>query len=341
MNLWFIFLTGLTTGALSCLAVQGGLLASVIANQSKSDRQSPQNQDSKAVAMFLLAKIIAHTILGFLLGSLGSAFQLSLGMRLFFQIFTALFMLATAANLLNLHPIFRYVVIQPPAMLRKMIKKSSKNTAWFSPFILGFFTIFIPCGVTQAVEILVITNGSPVTGAAAMFAFVLGTMPLFATIGLATAKLSARWYQIFTKGAVTILVLMSLYSINGVLQVIDSPVSWQKGVLAYQKLQQYEKGTNGKNLVAIVNGVQQVSIQVTSGGYMPKYFTVKAGVPVELTLQTNDVYTCASAFTFRAFNIYTNLKSTDQKTFTLTPDKKGKFTFACSMGMYTGVMQVI
>lgn len=31
MNLWVIFLTGLTVGGLTCLAVQGGLLASVIA----------------------------------------------------------------------------------------------------------------------------------------------------------------------------------------------------------------------------------------------------------------------------------------------------------------------
>ena len=31
MNLWVIFLTGLTIGGLTCLAVQGGLLASVIA----------------------------------------------------------------------------------------------------------------------------------------------------------------------------------------------------------------------------------------------------------------------------------------------------------------------
>ena len=31
MNLWVIFITGLTVGGLTCLAVQGGLLASVIA----------------------------------------------------------------------------------------------------------------------------------------------------------------------------------------------------------------------------------------------------------------------------------------------------------------------
>ena len=34
MNLWAVFLTGLTVGGLSCMAVQGGFLASVISTRS-------------------------------------------------------------------------------------------------------------------------------------------------------------------------------------------------------------------------------------------------------------------------------------------------------------------
>ena len=35
MDLWVIFLTGLTVGGLTCLAVQGGLLASVITSREE------------------------------------------------------------------------------------------------------------------------------------------------------------------------------------------------------------------------------------------------------------------------------------------------------------------
>lgn len=352
MNLWIIFLTGLTTGGLSCLAVQGGLLASVIANQKKQEINNlkPNNVKNSStwdeldvlpVGMFLLAKLISHTILGFMLGSLGSVIELSLTAKLTFQVFTAIFMIATAANLLDLHPIFRYLAFQPPSFMRRMIKNSTRNKAIFAPFILGLMTIFIPCGVTQAMEVLVIGNGNPIQGALAMFVFVLGTMPLFALIGLSVAKMSEGWYQKFTKIAAVILIFMSVYSINGALQAIDSPVSFQKIVLMYQKLQQYEKGNNRGVIAEIVDGVQRVKIDVNAKGYSPKYFRVKAGIPVELKVETNGVYTCASSFTFKAFNIYANLKSTDQKTFTLTPTKKGQYTFACSMGMYTGVMEVI
>jgi hypothetical protein len=31
-NIWFAFITGLTAGGISCLAVQGGLLASALSN---------------------------------------------------------------------------------------------------------------------------------------------------------------------------------------------------------------------------------------------------------------------------------------------------------------------
>lgn len=341
MNLWILFLTGLTTGGLSCLAVQGGLLASIIANQKKQDMGETRDLAVLPVGMFLLAKLISHTILGFLLGSLGSVMELSLSAKLTFQVATAIFMFATAANLLDLHPLFRYVAFQPPVFIRRMIKNSSKSKALFAPFVLGFMTVLIPCGVTQAVEVLVVGNGNPIQGALMMFVFVLGTIPLFSLIGFSVAKMSENWYQKFTKVAAGALIFMSLYSINGALQAIDAPVSVQKAILFYQKFKQYENGGANTTLAEIVDGVQKVKINVTSNGYSPKYFTVKAGTPVELVVETKDVYSCASAFTFKAFKIYTNLKSTDQKTFTLTPTEKGKFTFACSMGMYTGVMEVI
>ena len=136
MNLWAIFLTGLTTGGLSCLAMQGGLLASIIANQKDEEIEknaahtTPSSFDQLdwlPVGLFLVSKLVAHTLLGFLLGWLGSQMELSLTLRLFFQGFAALFMLATAANLLQLHPLFRYIVFQPPKFIQRMVRNSTKS----------------------------------------------------------------------------------------------------------------------------------------------------------------------------------------------------------------------
>lgn len=347
MNLWLIFLTGLTSGGVTCAAMQGGLLASTIANQKKSKSIEGLGVDDWApVTAFLTTKLIAHMILGALLGWLGSRVELSLSVKLFFQILAALFMLATAFNLLELHPIFRYLAIQPPKFVYKWLKHTTLSSSLFAPALFGVLTILIPCGVTQAMEVIAITSGSPVIGALTMGVFILGTAPVFALIGLATARLSESWRSSFLHAAAILLIFMSLYSVNGVLKVLDSPYSLDRlGPQIVQWLPPYDstpKSTATDPNVKLENGTQKVTLSVSNGGYSPKYFRVKNNVPVELTLETTgNVYSCATAFTFKAFDIKDFLKPSDSKVHTFTPTKKGLYTFACSMGMYSGTMEVI
>ncbi len=348
MNYWIIFLTGLTTGGISCLAMQGGLLASVIANQKGDEleeRGVSGRKDNKLdvldwlpAGMFLLSKLVVHTIFGFLLGALGSVITLGLEVRLAFQIFTVLFMLATAMNLLEVHPVFRYVLIQPPRFVNKWIRNTTKSKALFAPMVLGAMTIFIPCGVTQAMEVLAINTGNPVMGALVMLSFVLGTSPLFAFVGVATAKLSEKWNKWFLQIAAVGLIFMSLYYLNGVLTVINFPITWQK--ITYVMMTPMTR-VDDDSLVEVVDGVQKVTVEVKNNGYLPKSFTVKAGIPVEMTIKSDGVYSCALAFTFKQFKINEFLDPVDERVVRFTPTEKGMFTFSCSMGMYTGVMKVI
>lgn len=351
MNLWLIFLTGLTTGGLSCLAVQGGFLASIIANQKGKELQNPTGEtkgssfdrkDWMPVVLFLVAKLISHTILGFGLGILGSALTLSDSVKLAFQAFTAFFMFATAMNLLNVHPIFRYVVIQPPKFITKRIRGLSKNDSYFAPFFLGLFTVFIPCGVTQAMEVNAIAVGNPIQSAALMFAFVLGTAPLFSIIGVAMAKLSEGLTQKFLKVAAYALIGMAIFSFNGVLEVLDFPVTGNKIAAGWVSFWTPDpiKARQGGSTVE-KNGVQNVTIDIQNNGYSPSYIRVKKGLPVQLTLRSNKVYSCALSFNLKAFGIREFLNATDQKTISFTPDKSGKYQYTCSMGMYTGVLEVI
>ena len=101
-NIWLAFIAGLTTGGISCFAVQGGLLASSLTEENKK----------KSTLIFLGAKLVAYTLLGFLLGLLGSQLNISPKIQGIFQIVIGIFMIATAGRLLNIHPIFRYFVIQ-------------------------------------------------------------------------------------------------------------------------------------------------------------------------------------------------------------------------------------
>ena len=353
------------------MTMQGGLLTSVIANQKDQEHDDLPNdkgvrkQKKKAqsikklqqddftlksfdrldwlpVTMFLGTKLVSHAILGFLLGLVGSAITLSLGVRLTFQVFTGLFMFATAVNLLNVHPIFRFVVFQPPGFIQRIVRNSSKSRALFAPALLGLMTVFIPCGVTQAMEVLAINSGNPIYGSLIMFAFVLGTVPLFAALGIATAKLSEGWNSKFTKIAAYALVVVALYSVNGALIVMNSPLTANKlirPVAYFFSTERLVESTAGATKT--INGVQSVTIGVHNQGYFPNSVKVKAGVPVQLTLQSQDTYSCALAFVLKEFGINTYLKATDTQTFTFTPTKPGKYVYTCSMGMYAGTLEVI
>ena len=134
MDITTIFITGLFSGGMSCLAVQGGLLASSIA-QRESDALKDDALKGHALPIlsFLITRLIAYTLLGTLLGSLGSLVQLSLTARVVMQSFAALFMIGTALNLIHAHPIFRYFIIQPPKFLTRLVKNQSRSKDVFGP----------------------------------------------------------------------------------------------------------------------------------------------------------------------------------------------------------------
>lgn len=198
IQFWGIFVTGLLAGGLSCMAVQGGLLAATIA------QRTPISDSSHKIAffpvsIFLLAKLIAYTILGFLLGWFGSLFQLSLQMQLAIQVIVGIFLLGNAMHLLTNYPVFRYFVIQPPRIFTRLIRKETKNSAVFAPALLGASTVLIPCGATQAVMAISIASGSPLIGALILFAFTLGTLPIFLLLGIAVSALGTSFHHSFNK----------------------------------------------------------------------------------------------------------------------------------------------
>ncbi len=330
MNYWLIFLTGLTTGGLSCLAVQGGLLAATLATTAE---KKDKLHDAIPTVIFLASKLLTYTLLGALLGYFGSLFQLTTTMRIWFQVIAAVFMLGLAGSMLDLHPIFRYFVIQPPKWVGKLLRGQTKNPSVFAPAILGVFTVLIPCGVTQAMEVLAISTGNLLAGALIMFAFVLGTSPLFLTVGWLTTKLSESFRIRFFKFAALLVIFIALTSINGALVLAGSKYSFNNWVWAF-------KTTFLSPAVASAAN-NDVTVNVFNNGYSPHNFSVKVNQPVNLSLVTQGTYSCASVFTIPALNITKVLPPTGTTNVTFTPTKTGLITFACGMGMYTGTINVI
>ena len=330
-QVWLAFLTGLTTGGLSCLVVQGGLLASSVTTQEKP-------RGVVIISSFLIAKFIAYAILGFLLGYIGSTLVLSPKLFGALQIVVGLFMVATIGRILNLHPIFRYFVIQPPRFVYKFMKGTSKNTSFIAPGLLGFLTVLIPCGVTQAMMVVAVGTGSPIAGAAIMAAFILGTSPIFFALGASIVELLKR--PIFSYAAAGIIGVFALLSINGGLGLMGSYYTFNNIVRAATMSTDDIARLRG-TVAGTSDGVQNVTIRVASNGYQPSATTLKRGIPVKLELITNNVAGCTRAFMIPEYGVSKVLPETGREEIVFTPMKTGRLAYSCGMGMYTGSFNVV
>ena len=340
-DLWVIFLTGLTVGGLTCLAVQGGLLASVIAEKEKEDAggKGSARRAIYATVAFLTAKYIAYVMLGFLLGAFGGAINIGGNFQSYMQLAAGVYMVAVALNLLDIHPVFRYVIIQPPRFLTRLVRNQSKSKDLFAPALLGAMTIFIPCGTTLAMEALAISSANPFIGASIMAVFILGTLPLFFGIGVLTSIMGETFKTKFLKLAAVAVIYLGISAINGSLVALNSPVTLQS--IAENSPVTINLGGGIENPVNNLTTSQDVEINITDYGYSPNYLRVKKAEPVNLTIRNQGAYNCASAFRIPALGVKIDLKENDAQVITFTPTETGKIQFNCSMGMYRGVIEVI
>ncbi|RJP52523.1 MAG: hypothetical protein C4586_02735 [Anaerolineaceae bacterium] len=341
------FITGITTGGLSCLAVQGGLLASSLAHQIEQDyvghvagkkkKQKIEVRTNSAfpIFLFLAAKLIAYTLLGALLGWLGSYFTLSPMTRAMLMITIGIFMIGNALRMFKVHPIFRYFSIEPPKFITRYIRRTAKGTDTFTPVFLGALTVFIPCGITQAMMATALGTGSMALGAALMFAFVLGTSPVFFIVAYLTTELGARLENFFMRFVAIVLLILGFMTLDGGLNVLGSPLSFQN--LTRNLL------PSNIDLASVADSTQPVMaegellLNVGNGGYFPRTLKAPADKTFTLNLVTNQTYSCARDFVIPALNYYQLLPDTGTVQVNIPAQKAGSILFfTCSMGMYTG-----
>jgi uncharacterized protein len=333
MNLILAFLTGLTTGGLGCLAVQGGLLTSTLSHQIELDLRAHNGSGAaqkfkphiaQPIFLFLLAKLVTYTLLGLLLGALGSVLQLTPLMTAVMYLAIGVFMIGNGLRMFNVHPIFRYFVIEPPSALTRFIRKKSKNsTSVATPLFLGALTIFLPCGVTQAMMAVAIGTGSPWLGSALMFAFILGTSPLFFTISYFATRLGATLEKYFSRLVAITMLVMGLVSVDAGLNLAGSPISFT--IL-------YNTVGVALNPASIQSGY---AIEVSENGYSPAVLHLPANHAVTLEWVTNETKACSRSVVVPALKYHQILPVTGRTQFDIPAQEKGTILrYTCSMGMY-------
>jgi sulfite exporter TauE/SafE len=353
-----VLVTGLFAGGASCAAVQGGLLAGTVARRrqpvpapAKSRRAgkpppSPPPsalEDAVPVGSFLLGKLVSHTLLGALLGLLGDAVQLGVKTRAWVQIAAGVVMVLLALDLVGVKAI-RRAMPAPPAAWGRLVRRNTRWESAAAPALLGTLTILIPCGITLGMEFLAIASGSAPAGAAIMATFVVGTSPLFAMIGYAARRSTALLRGRLSVFAAAAVMVAGLVSVNTGLVLADSSVTLSSALRSLTSGNgQGSAGAAAPGPLPTVgaDGMQRVELTAGSRGYSPSVQRVRAGVPTTLVIHTDDLFGCTRGFVIPSTGTQEYLPKSGDTPIELGALKPGRLRFTCSMGMYSGALEVV
>jgi len=329
-SLPFVLLLGVVAGFSTCMAIVGGLVLAVSARFSEMHPEASVRQKFLPDVYFNLGRVGGFAILGALLGWFGSVLQLSSFSVGILIVAVSVVMLLIGLQLLELFPRLSAWKLMLPKWIARALgirSHAKKEYSHTRAMALGAATFFLPCGFTQAVQLYVVTAGSPMIGALSMGAFALGTAPGLLGIGGLAAAARGSFRRFFFKTAGIIVIALGIFN-------------FQNGTTLVRLGPDQQAGDGSAMNGAILGDKQVIRITQKADGYFPNQLTVKRGRPVKLIIDSENSYTCASSFTMPKIGIQKILEP-GENVFEFVPEKSGPIPFSCSMGMFRGTINVI
>jgi sulfite exporter TauE/SafE/copper chaperone CopZ len=324
-----VLLVGLTAGVSTCMALVGGLVLGVASRFSQDNPNASTSQKFVPHIFFNVGRIISFFILGGVIGLIGSAFQISTGLSGILIVLVGISMIILGLQLTNIFPQLSAISFTLPKGISKLLGISThtnKSYSHKSALLMGALTFFVPCGFTQAIQLYAMTTGSFMTGALTMAVFALGTAPGLLSLGGVTSFVKGK-SSLFFKLVGLIVIAMAFFNISNGLTLAGFKKNTTSNVVQVEDPN-----------VKMENGVQIVHMEQNAQGYSPNSFTLKKNVPVKWFIRS--IYpSCASSLVVEKLNIRTLLTEKEQ-VFDFTPKETGEIPFSCSMGMYSGVINV-
>lgn len=317
-----LFVIGLLT-SLHCVAMCGGINLSQCIPQSSESR----GVTATLVPSFLynLGRVISYTVIGGLVGALGSVISFTGTMKGIVQIAAGVFMVIMGLNMLDVFPWLRKLIPRFPAGLARKVngKKSSK-----SPLIVGLLNGLMPCGPLQAMQLYALSTGSPIKGALSMLLFSLGTVPLMFGLGAFTSLISKKSTRTMMKVCAALVVVLGISMLqNGMsLSGIGIPLITGRG--------------NVNNIATIEGDIQTVTTKLSPGSYEP--ITVQKGIPVRwiIKAESDDINGCNNEIFIPEYQIEKKLRPGDN-IIEFTPVESGVYPYTCWMGMIRSSITVV
>jgi sulfite exporter TauE/SafE len=310
ISLPLLFIIGLMS-SIHCIGMCGAInLAASTGIKVKSSLKRP--------LLYNTGRVISYTVTGALAGLLGKVLTPNNVMQGILVGLAAIFMLIMGLSMLDL-------------ISRKFLSFLPKNSRLgklrtSSPMIMGLLNGLMPCGPLQAMQIYAMSTASMFLGAASMFLFALGTVPLMLVVGLIFNSVKGKKVYV-------------LHRISAVLVLLLSVVMFSRSA-GYLGFNLSSGGNQGYETAEIKDGFQYVDIEVQSGSY--KKVMVQAGIPVKFDIHAADgkLNGCNNTVIIPSLNIKKRLYEGDN-IIEFTPEKAGTIGYSCWMSMIRSQIIVV
>lgn len=322
MGYGMLFIVGLFT-SIHCIAMCGGI------NLSQCTGCIGCEEDGiylklKPSILYNTGRVISYTILGGIIGALGSLFSISLKGKAFITIFAGAFMIIMGINMLGIISYFRKFMPRLPKKFTDRIDNIKKDNM---PFVVGMLNGFMPCGPLQAMQLYAMGTGSFTSGALSMFFFSIGTVPIMFSFGMISTMISSKFTKKMMKLSALLVIILGLVMSNRGLSLTGINVG-NKALSAMG----IELNEDGIAISKIEGERQEVTTKLESGGYKP--IQVQAGIPVKwiIIVEKESLNGCNNEIIIPNYKIQRKLEI-GENIIEFTPTQTGNITYTCWMGM--------
>jgi sulfite exporter TauE/SafE len=324
MGYGILFVVGLLT-SLHCIAMCGGINLSQCVSYKYSSGTKTGNL--KPSFLYNAGRVVSYTVIGGIVGGIGSVVSFSGATKGIVAIIAGLFMVIMGLNMLNIFPwLKRFNPRMPKLFGNKIYNNNGKN----GPFYIGLLNGLMPCGPLQAMQLYALGTGSVAAGALSMLIFSMGTVPLMFGFGAVSSLLGKK----FTG---------KLMKVSAVLVMVLGFIMMGRGFLLSGINPTFADSTSVKsnsNVAVAENGVQVVSIDLKPNGYAP--IVVQKGIPVKFIINAaaENINGCNNAIIIPKYNIQKALEP-GENIIEFTPEETGTIPYSCWMGMIGSSIKVV
>jgi len=324
MGYGILFAVGLIT-SLHCIAMCGGINLSQCVSYKYEEGDANKISKLKPSLMYNAGRVVSYTIVGGIVGALGSVISFSGTAKGIVAIISGVFMVIMGLNMLNIFPWLRKL---NPRMPKIFGNKVHNNNGKHGPFYVGLFNGLMPCGPLQAMQIYALGTGSFFTGAVSMFMFSLGTVPLMFGFGAVSSYLSGKFTHRMMKVSAVLVIILGVIMFNRGLGLSGISVAYAS------------TPASSSSIAKIEGNVQTITTQLDSGRY-PRII-VQKGIPVKWNMKANaqDINGCNGTIDIPKYNIEKKLQAGDN-IIEFTPDESGNIPYSCWMGMIRSNIKVV